>query len=103
MNIMLMFSTGHLLHRRSRHCQNTYAFSDSFFCRLLQGLRFSGQNGSVQVVFRHYGVPDLAVVDVMQLHHGSTAAVSNRIGHTEAFDTTCGVLQRDTLSPILFI
>ena len=51
----------------------------------------------------HYGVPDPAVADVMQLYHGSTAAVTTLFGFTETFDTTSGVLQGDTLSPHVFI
>ena len=58
---------------------------------------------AISVVLRHYGVTDPAVADVMQLYHGSTAAVSTRFELTEAFDTTSGVLQGDTLSPHLFI
>ena len=40
---------------------------------------------------------------MIQLYHGSTAAVSTRFGLTETFDTTSGVLQGDTLSPHLLI
>ena len=58
---------------------------------------------AIPVVLRHYGVPDPAVADVMQLYHGSTAAVSSRFGLTETFDTTSGVLRGDTQSPHLFI
>ena len=58
---------------------------------------------TIPVVIRHYGVPDPAVADVIQLHQGSTAAVSTRFGHKETFDTTSGVLQGDTLTPHLFI
>ena len=58
---------------------------------------------AIPVVLRHYGVPDTAVADAMQLYHGSTAAVSTRVGLTETFDSTSGVLQGDTLSPHLFI
>ena len=58
---------------------------------------------AIPVILRHNGVPDPAVADVIQLHHGSTAAVSTRFGLTETFDTTSGVLQGDTLSPHLFI
>ena len=58
---------------------------------------------AIPVVLRHYGVPDPVVADVMQLYHGSTAAVSTRFGLTETFDATSGVLQGDTLSPQLFI
>ena len=58
---------------------------------------------AIPVVLRHHGVPDPAVADVMQLYHGSTAAVSTRFGLTETFDTTGGVLQGDTLSNYLFI
>ena len=58
---------------------------------------------AIPVVLRHYCVPDPAVADVMQLYHGFTAAVSTRLGLTETFDTTSGVLQGDALSPPLFI
>ena len=64
------------------------------------GKALDSANGwSIQVVLRHYGVPDTVVADVMQLYHGSTAAVSTRFGLTETFDTISGVLQGDTLSP----
>ena len=55
------------------------------------------------IVLRYYGVPGPTVADVMQLYHGSTAAVSTRFGLTETFDATSGVPQGDTLSPHLFI
>ena len=58
---------------------------------------------AIPVVLRHYGVPDPAVVVVMQLYHGSTAVVSTRFGLAETFHTTSGVLQGDTLSHHLFI
>ena len=58
---------------------------------------------AILVNLRHYDVPDMAVADVMQLYHGSTAAVSTHFGLTYMFDTTSGVLQGDTLSPHLFI
>ena len=57
----------------------------------------------IPVILGHCGVPDPAVADMMQLHHGSTAAVLTHFGLTETFDTTSGVLQGDTLSPYLFI
>ena len=57
---------------------------------------------AIPVVLRHYGVPDPDVADVMQLHHGSTAAVLTRL-NKETFDTTSGLLQGDTLSPHLLI
>ena len=60
-------------------------------------------DSAVPVVLRHHSVPDPAVTDVMQLYHDSTAAVSTLFGHTDAFDTTSGVLQGGTLSPHLFI
>ena len=58
---------------------------------------------AIPVVLRLYSVPDPVVADVMQLYHGSNAAVSTRFGLTETFDTTSGVLQGGTLSPHLFI
>ena len=57
---------------------------------------------AILVVLRHYGVPDPVVVDVMQLYHGSTAAVSTHLGLTETFNATSGVLHGDTLSPHLY-
>ena len=56
---------------------------------------------AIPVVLRHYGVPDSAVADVMQLYHAPTTATRFRL--TETFDATSGVLQGDTLSPHLFI
>ena len=53
---------------------------------------------AIPQVFRHYDVPDPVVADLMQLYHGSSAAVYNRFGLTDTFDTTSGVLQGDTLS-----
>ena len=58
---------------------------------------------AIPVVLRPYGVPDSVVVDVMQLYHGSSAAVSTSFGLTETFDTTSGVIQGDTLSPHIII
>ena len=58
---------------------------------------------AIPVVLRHYAVPDKVIADVMQLYHGYRAAVSTSFGLAEAFDTTSGVLQGDTLSPHLFI
>ena len=58
---------------------------------------------AIPVVLGHYGVPDPAVADVMQLYHGSTAAVSTRFGHTETFDATSGVQQGAILSSYLII
>ena len=37
---------------------------------------------AIPVVLKHYGVPDPAVADVMQLYHGSNAAVSTNFGPT---------------------
>ena len=68
------------------------------------GKAFDSVNRSeIPVVTRHYGVPDPFVVDVMQLHHGSSAAVSTSLGLTETFDTTSGVLLGETMSPHIFI
>ena len=39
----------------------------------------------------------------MQLYHGPNAAALARFGRTEAFDTTSGVLQGDTVSPHISI
>ena len=58
---------------------------------------------AIPVILRHYGVNDPAVTDVMQLFHGTSAAVLTSFGLTETSDTTIGVLQGDTLSPHLFI
>ena len=58
---------------------------------------------AIPVVLRHYDVNDPVVADVMQLYHGSTAAVLTRFGLSETFDMTSGVLQGDTLSPHISI
>ena len=58
---------------------------------------------AIPVVLGHFGVPNPVVANVMQMYHGSTAAVSTRFGLTETFDTTSSVLQGDTLSLHLFI
>ena len=55
---------------------------------------------AIRVVLRHYSVPDADVADVMQLYHGSIAAVSTRFGLAEMFYTTSGALQ---WSPHIFI
>ena len=75
----------------------TVAFSD--YSKTLDSVDIR----AIPVVLRHYGVPDPAVADVMQLYHGSTTEVLTHFRLTETFDTTSGVLQGDTLSPHLFI
>ena len=58
---------------------------------------------AIPVVLRPYGIPEPAVADMMQLNHGSTAAVSTRYRLTETFDTTSGVLQGGSLTPHLYV
>ena len=58
---------------------------------------------AIPVVLGHYGVPDPVVADMMQLYHGSSAAVLTRFRLIEMFDITSGVLQGDTLSPYIYI
>ena len=55
---------------------------------------------AIPVVLRHYCVP---FAHMMPLYHGYSAAVSTRFRLAEAFDTTHGVLQEDTLLPHIFI
>ena len=47
---------------------------------------------AIPLVLRHYGVPDPAIADVMQLYHGSTAAVSTRFG----------LRQKRSIPPVVF-
>ena len=83
-----------------RSCQNIEAFYDRLFVDHRKAFD-SVDYMAIPVVLGYYGVPEPFVVDVMQLHHGSTAAVLTRFGHPEAFDTTSGVLQGDALSPLI--
>lgn len=54
-------------------------------------------------VLSHYGVPPSLVAAVMDLYGGSKAFVQTCHGPTDEFVTRSGVLQGDTLAPLLFI
>ena len=64
-----------------RRCQNTETFFDSCFVGYDKAFD-SLDRSAIPVFLRHYGVPDPTVADVMQLYHGSAAAVSTRFGLT---------------------
>ena len=50
-----------------------------------------------------YGVPPLLVTAILDLYDGSSAFVQTSHGPSEEFSTTSGVLQGDTLAPLLFL
>jgi hypothetical protein len=50
-----------------------------------------------------YGVPELLVRAIMDLYHQTRAFVMTADGPTDEFPTSSGVLQGDTLAPVLFI
>lgn len=54
-------------------------------------------------VLSYYGVPAVLVAAVMDLYGDSKAFVQTSDGPTVEFSTTSGVLQGDTLAPVLFI
>ena len=58
---------------------------------------------AISWVLQLYGVPDSLVSAVMDLYRDSKAIVQTCDGPTQEFSTTSGVLQGDTLAPLLFI
>ena len=50
-----------------------------------------------------YGIPTLLVTAILDLYNGSSAFVQTSHGPSEEFSTTSGVLQGDTLAPLLFL
>ena len=50
-----------------------------------------------------YGVPASLVTAILDLYNGSSAFVQTSHGPSEEFSTTSGVLQGDTLAPLLFL
>ena len=63
----------------------TVVFVD--YCKAFDSL----DRRAIPVILGHYGVHDPVVAEVMQLYHGSTAAVSTNFGLTETLDTTSGM------------
>jgi hypothetical protein len=59
--------------------------------------------GAIPWLLEHYGVPPKLTEAVMDLYRETKAFVQTRDGETETFTTTSGVLQGDTLAPLLFI
>ena len=58
---------------------------------------------AISWILEHYGVPKPLVSAVMDLYHDSKAFVKTTDGPTNEFFTTSGVLQGDTLAPLLFV
>jgi len=50
-----------------------------------------------------YGTPEVTVTAIMMLYHNSEAMVRSSDEDTECFKILAGVLQGDTLAPLLFI
>ena len=59
--------------------------------------------GALPLVLRAYNVPQQLVSAVMAMYQGTRAAVATPDGLSDPFDTTSGVLQGDTLAPLLFV
>jgi hypothetical protein len=58
---------------------------------------------SIVHLLEAYGVPSTLVTATMDLYTDSSAFVRTRDGPTDSFNTSSGVLQGDTLSPLLFL
>ena len=58
---------------------------------------------SIPVILSQYNVPNCLISDIIQMYSDTSASVSTKLGPTEWFKTTSGVLQGDTLSPYLLI
>ena len=58
---------------------------------------------AISWVLELYGVPAPLVSAVMELYHDSKGIVQTCDGPTQEFSTSSGVLQGDTLAPLLFI
>ena len=59
---------------RTQTCSLTVVFVD--YSKVFDSM----DRRAIPVVLRHYALPDKVVAGVMQLHHGSNAAVSIRFG-----------------------
>ena len=62
----------------------------------------SVSRSSIPQLLAAYGVPSLLIEATMDLYKDSTAFVRTRDGPTASFPTSSGVLQGDTLAPLLF-
>ena len=58
---------------------------------------------ALPVILSHYGVPEILIQAIMDLYQDTTACVITSHGLSDFFSTTSGVLQGDTLAPLLFI
>ena len=58
---------------------------------------------SIPVILSQYNVQNCLISVIIQMYSDISACVSTKLGPTEWFKTTSGVLQGDTLSPYLFI
>ena len=65
---------------------------------------FDSVRGEVlRPLLERYDVPDELIDPIIRLHSSTVATVQTRHGPTEEFETTSGVLQGDTLAPLLLI
>jgi hypothetical protein len=63
----------------------------------------SVSRSAIAPLLSFYGVPPVLIAAVMELYRDTQAFVQLRDCQTDAFTTTSGVLQGDTLAPFLFI
>lgn len=58
---------------------------------------------AIPIILQFYGVPAVLIDTIMDLYRNTTACVRTSHGNSNIFTTTSGVLQGDTLAPLLFI
>lgn len=63
----------------------------------------SVSRSAIPKILAFYGVPEILIATVMELYEHTTASVQTSHGPSEQFRTSSGVLQGDTLAPLLFI
>ena len=54
-------------------------------------------------ILKAYGIPIVIIKAIMMLYTNTKSLVRSPDGDTEFFDINAGVLQGDTLAPLLFI
>lgn len=63
----------------------------------------SVSRNAIPFCLRLHGVPDILISAVMVLYTDTSACIRTNDGLTSPFNTTSGVLQGDTLAPLLFV
>ena len=58
---------------------------------------------AIPTILSYYGVPSVLINAIMELYQGTCARVQTSHGPSDEFTTSSGVLQGDTLAPLLFV